>query len=736
MQQQRPPTETSPNSTGMQQLERRMYLAFGTMIGLMVLVILLSAGAYFHYSLNRAQDDLSTLLTRILSDSVSRISFSGKYQARLLLEDIKQQQPEIHYLLVADAQGEVIAHSTPQLNDTRLDPEALAVVQEVLRTQSRTIRTLNHHGVSLREVTLPYYSGFDHQLTGVIQVGVSDRKLFSAVLRGGWFALLLGSTLLVAGLTIGFLFINRQFVSPVRLMASQLEGLLTNSPNLISIRNRAGGLVACSDAYRRFFSLPDTLQQVDNRTLYQTEQADTMDRFITDIRDTRTTRQIEITVADPQGQPRIFQVNGFPILSDHGEVQMVGTFGVDLTDLRATEQALRHSLAEVQQASAAKSEFLSRMSHELRTPLNAIIGFSQVLQNDPLEPLSEEQHDNVDEILRAGRHLLDLINEILDLARIESGHLEINLSQVPVSRLFDECRSLITPMADQRNITLVTLPCCPDESCFCRLVCDHLRTRQILINLLSNAVKYNHDNGFVTLGCKRVAPEVCRIMVQDTGNGIDPDFMPHLFDPFARAVPVGAGVEGTGIGLALAKRLVEAMGGRIGVESKEGVGSLFWFELPSNSLILPDESKKEADERFTTPHADTVTGRSTVLSIEDDPANQRLIRKLLGNRPAITMLEAGSAEDGLELLRNCRVDLVLMDINLPGMDGFEALAALRCVPQTANLPVIAISANAQQSEIDDALAAGFAAYLIKPVDVGQLLELIDQCITNLKENTA
>jgi len=291
-------------------------------------------------------------------------------------------------------------------------------------------------------------------------------------------------------------------------------------------------------------------------------------------------------------------------------------------------------------------------------------------------------------------------------------------------------------MADQRGISLVSLPCCPAANCSCRLICDHLRTRQILINLLSNAVKYNRDNGFVTLGCRRVSEGFCRIMVQDTGNGIDADFLPHLFDPFARAIPVGSGVEGTGIGLALAKRLVEAMGGQIGVESQAGVGSLFWFELPSTPLMQPDEIREGADEYARTPHTEFTTKQSTVLSIEDDPANQRLIRKLLANRPTLTMLEAGSAEDGLELLRNCQVDLILMDINLPGMDGFEALAALRCAPETADLPVIAISANAQQSEIDDALAAGFAAYLIKPVDVAQLLEQIDQCITPLKENTA
>ena len=713
-----------------------MFMTFGIMTGIMVLTVLLAAGAYFQYALKNSQEDLSTVLTRILADSINQISFSGKYQARLLLEEIARKQPDIHYLLVTDKNGEILAHSNPLFNDSRLDHASLIEANKVLRGSPREIRTLTQNGKSLREITLPYYTGFDNHLAGVIQVGVSDHKMFAAVIRGGWLALLLGIILLTIGLTLGFLYINRHFVRPVRLMASQLEGILDNAPTLIAIRDKTGAVVNCSTAFRKFFSIAPHANGLSTAEIYPPDDAATVDRYLEKIRQYKTPVQFEISAADTLGAERTFLITGFPILSENGEVQLIGSFGVDLTELRATEKALRRSLAEVERASASKSEFLSRMSHELRTPLNAIIGFSQVLQNDPIDTLTEEQNDNVEEILRAGRHLLELINEILDLARIESGHLEIALSQAPVSQLFDECLPLITPMASTRGITLVTLPCCTTDCCSCLLICDLLRTRQVLINLLSNAVKYNRENGFITLGCSRVSDRICRIIVQDTGNGIEPDFLSRLFEPFARDIPVGSGVEGTGIGLSLAKRLVEAMGGRIGVESRLGVGSLFWFELPSAAATQPIALEDAATETSLEQQPSPTAGHHTVLSIEDDPANQRLIRKLLSNRASLTMLEAGSAEDGLELVRNCRVDLILMDINLPGMDGFEALAALRCAPETAAIPVIAISANAMQNEIDDALAAGFAAYLIKPVDLSQLLFQIDNCITPHEEDAS
>jgi PAS domain S-box-containing protein len=722
----------SDKTTVMKRLERRMYTAFGTMIVLMIAVVLLSAGVYSQYALSRAQEDLSTVLTRILADSVSRISFSGKYQARLLLEDIKQEQPEIIFLLIADRDGQILAHSDPEFNDKRLDATSLQDAIRVLQGSPREIRIRVQNGSRIREVTLPYRTGLDHQLAGVIQVGLSDKQLLSSVVRGGWFALILGLTLLASGLIIGFIYINIQFVRPVRLMASQLEGILINAPTLISIRNSAGELVACSNAYRTFFGLGSEDQLLPNDKIFPPDEAATMDRYVAEIRENRRPVEFEINITDPDGDPRTFLVSGFPIHSNKGDVQLIGSFGVDLSDLRRTEQALRQSLAEAERASASKSEFLSRMSHELRTPLNAVIGFSQVLQNDPIDKLTEEQQDNVEEILQAGRHLLELINEILDLARIESGHMAISLEPFSILRLFEECRSLITPLADQRGISVEHISCCPEGSCICLLFCDPLRTRQVLLNLLSNAVKYNRDNGTVSMGCKSLDNGFCRISIRDTGTGIDEAFLPKLFEPFERAVPDGGGIEGSGIGLALAKRLVEAMGGQIGVETTMGQGSVFWFDLPAAGS-LTEEAQSTGSLQKEENAADVDTTRYTVLTIEDNPANQRLIRKMLASRPAVSLLETDNAEDGFELIRNCKIHLVLMDIHLPGMDGFEALAQLRSAVETAALPVIAISANALQSEVERALAAGFVAYLTKPVDVTRLLEQIDTFIQNFRE---
>jgi len=718
------------DTTSMKRLERRMFAVFGSMITLLVLVIFFSAGAYFHYALSKAEEDLSTVLTSILADSVSRISFSGKYQARLLLEDIKREQPEVSYLLVADRNGQILAHSNPAFNDGQLDIASMQEATKVLKGSPREIRKLRQNGQSVREVTLPYRGGFDHQIVGVIQVGLSNEKLLDAVIRGGWLALILGIILLAAGLTVGFFYINKQFVSPVRLMASQLEGLLANAPILIAIRNSDGSLVACSNSYRSFFGLDASNHLLPPDKIFKPDEAAMINSFIASIKNSRTSVSFEIIFNDQSGAPHTFLINGFPILSTQGEVQLIGSFGIDLTDLRTTEQALRRSLAAAEQASAAKSEFLSRMSHELRTPLNAIIGFSQVLQSDPTEPLSEEQQDNVGEILQAGRHLLELINEILDLARIESGHLAISLEEVSVLRLFEECSSLIIPLADQRGISVDYLSHCPTGGS-CQLLCDPLRTRQVLLNLLSNAVKYNRDNGSVSISCAQTAKGFCRILVSDTGYGIDEAFLPRLFDPFERNVSEEKSIEGSGIGLALAKRLVEAMGGRIGVETSIGQGSNFWFELASAGRSKDLQQHDDADQEQVALPEDDGT-RRTILSVEDNPANQRLIRKLLATRPAVTLLEAGSAEDCLELVRNCRVDLILMDINLPGMDGFEALAHLQASAATVAIPVIAVSANALQSEIDHALAAGFRSYLTKPISVKRLLEQID-CFIQLPQ---
>jgi len=343
--------------------------------------------------------------------------------------------------------------------------------------------------------------------------------------------------------------------------------------------------------------------------------------------------------------------------------------------------ALKFAKEMAENASAAKSEFLSRMSHELRTPLNAILGFGQLLELSEEEPLSKLQAENVHEIVNAGNHLLELINEILDLSRIESGHLNLHSAAIPILPMIDICTRQIQSIAMQKKIR-VSIESRADYV----VRGDQLRLREVLLNLLSNAIKYNREGGEIQISYLPVANQRLRISVRDTGRGIAVEFLPRLFRPFERNESAYDGIEGSGIGLALSKKLVEAMQGDIGVESIPGEGSTFWFELP----LL--ESGTVSNTAAATPafsvSADGI--RRKILYIEDNPANLRLVKKIIAFRREFDLYEAESAEAGLEIAFQQQPDIILLDIQLPGMDGFAALKRLRDNPSTRDIPVIAV----------------------------------------------
>jgi signal transduction histidine kinase/ActR/RegA family two-component response regulator len=379
-------------------------------------------------------------------------------------------------------------------------------------------------------------------------------------------------------------------------------------------------------------------------------------------------------------------------------------------------------------ANAAKSEFLSRMSHELRTPLNAIIGFSQMLTLPGKSSLTEQQADNVQEILKAGQHLLVQVNEVLDLARIESGRIELSLEPLLLAPLIKDCIAQVQPLAAARGIAIAVQL---DETSTQTpaLQGDYTRVKQVLLNLLSNAIKYNCDGGQIHVAAVMTGEQM-RIDVRDTGRGIAPEKRERLFKPFERLESSCDGIEGTGIGLALVKRLVEAMGGEIGVESEVDVGSTFWFALPVASLPVLPVAKVGAGETAPVVPVVPVAPASTqaprrVLYIEDNPANLKLIRKIIGLRPEFTLLDAMNAELGLEIARRELPDLILLDINLPGMSGIAAIAQLQAWPETAAIPVVAVTANAMKHDIERGKSAGFADYLTKPVDIARLHQILD-----------
>ena len=360
------------------------------------------------------------------------------------------------------------------------------------------------------------------------------------------------------------------------------------------------------------------------------------------------------------------------------------------------------------------------MSHELRSPLNAILGFAQLISSDSPPP-TPSQAASIDQILHAGWYLLQLINEILDLAQIESGKLALSREPTSLDEVMLECQAMIEPQAHKKGIKMTF----PASGIPYFVDADRTRLKQVLINLLSNAIKYNQTNGAVAVECAVSAPTRVRISVRDTGAGLPPDMLNQLFQPFNRLGQERSTEEGTGIGLVMSKRLVEMMGGLIGVESTVGVGSVFWFELNSTSepQLELDTSRPAAIAPAQARHLGAPL--RTLLYVEDNPANLKLVEQLIARRPDMRLLSARDGNTGIELARANLPEVILMDINLPGISGIEALSILRGDPATSHIPVVALSANAMPRDIEKGLQAGFFRYLTKPIRVNEFMDTLE-----------
>jgi len=381
---------------------------------------------------------------------------------------------------------------------------------------------------------------------------------------------------------------------------------------------------------------------------------------------------------------------------------------------------LESARAVAEKANLAKSNFLSSMSHELRTPLNAILGFAQLLEAGSPPPTAT-QTERLHQIIKAGWYLLDLINEILDLAVIESGKLSLSLEPLSLSDVLHECEAMIGPQAQQRGINILFDKV--DPTWFAHA--DHTRVKQALFNLLSNAIKYNRDHGMVAVTCT-ATPEHLRIRIKDSGAGLPPEKLAQLFQPFNRLGQETGTEEGTGIGLVVTKQLVELMGGSIGVESTVGVGSEFWIELVRD--VMPQLAAEHGMAAELASHAQGNAALRTLLYVEDNPANLMLVEQIIEGHPHVRMLSARDATLGIALARAHLPDVILMDINLPGLSGSQALKILREDPATAHIPVLAISANAMPRDIQQGLEAGFFLYLTKPIKVNEFMQALDSAL--------
>ncbi|MEO8766937.1 MAG: PAS domain S-box protein [Nitrosospira sp.] len=504
------------------------------------------------------------------------------------------------------------------------------------------------------------------------------------------------------------------------LIESNIDALMAADPSgiITDVNQQMESLTACTRGeligtpLKVYFTDPDRAETAINLVLSQ-----------------KKVTNYELTARARNGKETTVSFNAIIFYDREGKLQGVFAAARDITESKRLDQVLQEKNVELEiarftaeKANLAKSDFLSSMSHELRTPLNAILGFSQLMESGSPEP-TPAQKRSIDQILKAGWYLLRLINEILDLALIESGKLSLSLEPVALAEVMVECEAIVELQAQDQGINVTFTR--PEIPYFVNA--DRMRMKQVFINLLSNAIKYNQVGGAVVVEYTLSSPALLRISVRDTGAGLTVGKLAQLFQPFNRLGQEAGVEEGTGIGLVVCKRLVELMGGVIGVESAVGKGSVFWVEL---NLAVEKALAGSAAE--TTPVASARVQSDaqlyTLLYIEDNPASLMLVEDLIARRPNIRLLSARDGESGIETARVSRPDVILMDINLSDISGLKALKLLAEDPAMAHIPVIALSANAMPSAIEKGLAAGFFRYLTKPIQIDEFMETLDLAI--------
>jgi len=493
------------------------------------------------------------------------------------------------------------------------------------------------------------------------------------------------------------------------LMTTDASGIITDVNNQMETLTGRSREELIGAAFKNYFTDPTRAEAAIKRVLSEGKVTD-----------------YELTARAKDGTETDVSYNATTFHDRDGILQGVFAAARDITERKRWDKVLQENTVELQKAKAvaekanlAKSDFLSSMSHELRSPLNAILGFTQLIESDTPPPTAS-QKASIDQILHAGWFLLELINDILDLAVVESGRLSLSLEAVSLPEVLIECQAMIEPQAQKRGISMSF----PKFEAPCFIKADRTRLKQVLINLLSNAIKYNRSGGTVVVDCDLTLPGRLRISVRDTGAGLSPELLAQLFQAFNRLGKEATGEEGTGIGLVVSKRLVELMEGSIGAHSTVGTGSVFWIELGAALDPHIDFIQSVSTALAATP--DTLGKRTRLLLyIEDNPANLKLIEQLIARRSDLRLLTAQNGTDGISLGHGYLPDVILMDINLPGISGIEAMKIIRLDATTAHIPIVALSANAIPRDIEKGIEAGFFRYLTKPIKVNEFMETLN-----------
>lgn len=717
---------------------KRLAIAFGSLLLFLMLVVLLVGELYLSDVMDREQDRLSTLTTQVLANAVSRVSFSGKYHARLLLEEITAAHPGIRYLRLVDGNGLIVADSDPAQNDKKVDPDTYVVVRSVLNgTTRQMVRQLQLSDEPVREVSIAYRGGYDNAVMGVIQVAISEKERSHALHQGIFYIAGLVVVLLLVGIYIT-LRISTHFGDPVRRVALALESertylrtLVSTIPDLIWLKNSDGVFLACNPAFERFFGASEA--DIVGKTDYDFVDAELADFFRKNDREAMAAGKPRVneewvTFAD-DGHRALLETTKTPMFALDGTLVGVLGIGHDITEHRQTQQELiRHQdhleevvatrTAELNQArlvaeaaNRAKSTFLANMSHELRTPLNAILGFAQIMEHD--EEMPERQRQNVAIINRSGSHLLSLINDVLAISRIEAGRIEVSHEAFDLPATIIAVEEMIRVHAESKGL-LFTVEYPEDLPQYVLGDADHLR--EVLINLLGNAAKYTMQ-GKIGLHVFVESDDHIRFDVTDTGPGIAKNEQEEIFQAFYQSESGEA--EGTGLGLTISRKFVRLMGGDISVESTPGEGSIFSVSIPlPATTVIPrmgNSARVIALSEGQPP--------PRILVAEDQVDNQQVVEQIL-SRVGYQVRIAANGQLAVELFQSWSPHLILMDIRMPVMDGYEATRVIRSIAGGDKIPIVALTASVFEENRSDALDAGCDDLIRKPIEENELLESI------------
>lgn len=719
------PEKRKVSSDSLTNINLKIGISFFILLFVIISLILSSGSLLFKKVIHDSEDRLARSITNVLSLSISRISFSGKYHAQIFTEQLLRREQDLLYVIIVDNNGEPIAKSVDETINENISFDDLQsfLLKKVSDSDYYTRYRKCCNDLYIKEMIMPYRGSFDRSITGVIAVGISTGAVERELFKNNLILLLLGVSVSFVGMIFIFI-ISNKISFPVRQLALIFQGILSHAPMSIIVRDKKGKILEASTDFRDRFFLDSDSQKNDNiKNLFAIKDLRKIESIDEEVLLEKQIVKREISIDGKRGKD-YFTTLTFSIedVEAKSSEEILCTMALNVNDERATKDELERKTAEARKASEAKGNFLATMSHEIRTPLTSIIGFLSLLRESEL---SDDQKNYASTALNSSESLLAIINDILDYSKIESQELSLEMINFSLKDVISEIRDAFTFQAKEKNLSIETVI---DEGLHFRVKGDQVRFRQILVNLVGNAIKFTEHGGIkivITKVDDHNNLQWVRFEVRDTGIGLKPSHLEVIFDRFSQAdSSIGRKFGGTGLGLSICKQLVHLMDGKIWAESVYGEGANFIFTLPFEKVegdASADQVAQESEE------GESYIGKK-VLIADDEESNRKLMELFL-SKLDINIDFAENGQDALNMVRENNYDMVFMDVQMPEMDGIQALKQIRKNEIDNNLPrlpIYAFTANVFKEQLDRYSDEGFDGHFTKPFKKKELIEFVKE----------